>query len=199
MTKLYSTRDAFEIYVYYLALKRHFTSNYDFFKYNGKVNASSHSFENRKDKFFFYRLSKLPDAKDLILANILDDPKKWIGEFLDDKAQDIYHEWLKRKQSLGYKFRTDLSELDEDFNSNFIVTDGQHPRLLKLYMMNRVSIETLAILENMVKFFRHWDKNISDTIVYPDINNKVRKYSPFLDYDKDKMRKIVLDKYTVIQ
>ena len=198
MKKLYSTRDAFDIYVYYLAMKRHFTSNYDFIKYNGKVNASSHSFENRKDKFFFYRLSKMPESKDLILANLLDDPTKWIGEFLDDKAHEIYHEWLKRKQSLGYVFRTDLSELDEDFNSNFVVTDGQHPRLLKLYMMNRVSIETLAILENMVKYFRHWDKNISDNIVYPDINNKVKKYSPFLDYDKDKMRKIVLDKYNAI-
>ena len=60
MTKLYSTRDAYDIYVYYLAMKRHFTSNYDFKQYNGKVKANVMSFENRKDKFFFYKLSKKP-------------------------------------------------------------------------------------------------------------------------------------------
>ena len=34
---IYSTKDAYEVYCYFLALKQHFTSNYDFFKYNGKV------------------------------------------------------------------------------------------------------------------------------------------------------------------
>src|SRR6056300_1924921 len=83
MTKLYSTRDAYDIYVYYLAMKRHFTSNYDFKKYNGKVKANVMSFENRKDKFFFYKLSKKPEAKDLILANMLVEPGMLIGDMLD--------------------------------------------------------------------------------------------------------------------
>jgi hypothetical protein len=70
---VYSTQDAFAIYMYYLALKRHFTTDYDFFKYNGKVKSSQQAFENRKDKFFFYKLSKRKDAKEFILANVIAD------------------------------------------------------------------------------------------------------------------------------
>tara|TARA_Y100000389_G_C17415442_1_gene493414 strand:+ start:923 stop:1516 length:594 start_codon:yes stop_codon:yes gene_type:complete len=192
---MYSTTDAFDIYVYYLALKRHFTSNYDFFKYNGKVKANAMSFENRKDKFFFYKLSKKKEAKDIILANMLANPNAWAGELLDDKAESIYKEWIKRKQSLTYQFKSDIINLDDDFNDNFVVHDGQHPRLLKLYMMNDISLETLVMICDITNCIGHWEKNISDTIVFPDINKLVRKYRPFLDYDKQKMRKILLDKY----
>ena len=41
----------FEAYKHYLALKLHFSSDYDYFKYNGKTNATQQSFEKRKDRF----------------------------------------------------------------------------------------------------------------------------------------------------
>jgi|TARA_R110000796_G_scaffold205258_1_gene321260 hypothetical protein len=191
----YSTQDAFDIYVYYLALKRHFTSNYDYFKYNGKVKTNAMAFENRKDKFFFYKLSKKRDARDIILANMLTNPNAWAGQLLDDKAEAIYTEWAKRRQSLTYQFKSDISEMEEDFNSNFHVEGGQHPRLLKLYMMNRISLETLVIVCDITGCLNYWEKNISDTIVFPDINKLVRKYHPFIEYDKLKLKKILLDNY----
>jgi hypothetical protein len=195
MTKLYSTKDAFDIYVYYLALKRHFTSDYDFHKYNGKVKANVMSFENRKDKFFFYKLSKKPDAKELILANMLVDPGMWIGDMLEDKAQQNHNERLKRIQSLSRTFQLDLNELNEDFDSNILVEGGQHPRILQLFNQRRICLETLVILNGLTKCFRYWSKNISDTIVFPSINKLVNDYSPFLEYDQDKMRRIVVDKF----
>lgn len=195
MTKLYSTKDAFDIYVYYLALKRHFTSDYDFHKYNGKVKANVMSFENRKDKFFFYKLSKKPDAKELILANMLVNPGIWIGDMLEDKAQQIHNERLRRVQSLSRTFQLDLNELNEEFDSNILVEGGQHPRLLQLFNQRRICLETLVILNELTKCFRYWSKNISDTIVFPAINKLVNDYSPFLEYDKDKMRRIVVDKF----
>lgn len=194
--KLYNTTDAYDLYVYYLAIKRHFTTTYDFFKYNGKVSASTMAFENRKDKFHFYKLSKHKDAKNLILANMLVSSKSWIGDLLDDKAEEIYLDWKKRKQSLTYQFKSDIVELDDDdYNMNFYVENGQHPRLIKLYSMSRVSLESLVILYDLSRCGKYWEKNISDQIVFPDINNLVKKYRPFLDYDKEKMRKILLDKY----
>jgi len=192
---LYNKQDAFEIYKYYIALKQHFNSSYDYFKYRGKVSAGEMAFENRKDKFFFYKLSKKTEAKDIILANALDDPNFWAGELLEDKAITVYNEWLKRKQSLTYQFQSDLSELEEDFNSNLIVEKGQHPKLLKLYMMRRICLETVVILCELTKCQPYWEKNISDNIVFPDINTLIKKYAPFLEYDKVKLRKILLDKY----
>jgi len=126
---------------------------------------------------------------------MLANPNAWAGELLDDKAESIYKEWVKRKQSLTYQFKSDIINLDDQFNDNFVVKDGQHPRLLKLYMMNDISLETLVMICDITKCLGHWEKNISDTIVFPDINKLVRKYRPFLDYDKQKMRKILLDKY----
>lgn len=195
MSSMYSTREAFDLYVYYLALKRHFTSNYDFVKYNGKVKANATSFETRKDKFFFYKLSKDSDAKEIIFANILANPNIWVGDLLEEKARDVYVAWRKKIDSLSYVFRTDLGELDFNDPKTDIMTTGEHPRLLKLYMMNRVSAETLVILDDLMSIFRYWDQNISDTILYPDINRMCKNYRPFLDYDKAKMKKIVLDKF----
>ena len=48
----------FEAYKHYLALKLHFSSDYDYFKYNGKTNATQQSFEKRKDRFRFSKLAR---------------------------------------------------------------------------------------------------------------------------------------------
>ena len=141
---LYSTREGFELYSYYIALKKHFTSTYDFFKYGGKMRLTVDSFERRKDKFFFYKLGKRKDCKEFLLANVIVDPDVWIGNLVDSKdADEIFREWTKRQQSLGYVFSNELDELNEDFNSNFVVVDGQYSRVLQLYNMKRLSIDTL--------------------------------------------------------
>lgn len=193
---IYSTKDAYEVYCYFLALKQHFTSNYDFFKYNGKTSTNPTAFENRKDKFHYYKLSKHSDAKNYVLANILENPNIWIGDIVnDDKSEGIYLDWKKRKQSLSYVFKNELSVLNEDFNDNLLSTDGQHPPLLKHYIRGDICIETLTIIANITKVFSHWDKVLLDKILYPDINRKCKKYFPFMEYDKIKMKKILLDNF----
>ena len=195
----YSTRDAFDLYSYYMAMRKHFTTSYDFVKYGGKMRLSVDSFENRRDKFFFYKLSKRKDSKDFVLANLIVNPDIWIGNLVDSEdANTNYTEWQKRQQSLSYIFKNDLDELYEDFNQNFIVENGQYPRILKLFNMKQLCIETLVILDDLTGCFKYWDKSINDTIVYPSINKTVKKYKPFLSYDKSKMRQICLDKYTAV-
>lgn len=193
---IYSTQDAFSIYIYYLALKRHFTTDYDFFKYNGKVRSSQQAFENRKDKFFFYKLSKRKDAKEFILANMIAEPTLWVGDMLDnERAEQIFQEWEKRQQSLSHVFQNDLSELKEDFNSNILVKDGQHPYLLKLYNMRRVNVETLVIIDDLVGNFSYWEKKIADPIIFPSINRFVGKVRPFIKYERPKMKSILINKF----
>ena len=74
----------FEAYIQFLALKLHFTSDhYDYFKYNGKHNASVASFEKRTDKRFFKRLAKRNiNIVEYCVANLIDG-KEWISEFED--------------------------------------------------------------------------------------------------------------------
>ena len=195
---IYSTRDAYDLYVYYLALKRHFTTDgYDFFKYHGKMKASQQSFETRKDKFFFYKLAKRKDAKEFILANMIHNPNSWIGDLLDGgKAEEVYVEWMKRQQSLSYMFNKDLGELEEDFNSNLIVKEGQHPRLLRLFHMKRIGIETLIIIDDLVNVFSYWNSRIDDPIIFPQIRRTIEKVRPFVQYERPKMKSILLTKFS---
>lgn len=195
---LYNTRDAYEMYVYYLALKRHFTSSYDYHKYNGKINASITSFETRKDKFFFYKLSKRNNAKDFILANMVKNPKIWIGDMLSENGEQVFTEWTKKQQSLSYIFKSELGKLDEDFDSNLITKDGQHPKLLRLHTSGNISIETLIIIDDLTNVFSYWSKKILDNIIFPDILNMCNKYKPFLNYDKSKMKQILVTQFTTV-
>jgi hypothetical protein len=194
---MYDTRDAFDLYTYYVAIKQHFTTDYDFFKYNGKMRLKSTSFETRKDKFFFYKLTKHENARGKILANLVVNPKVWVGEIADsEKCESIYTDWVARQQALRYSFKSDLAELDDDFDTEFKVSNGQHPHVLKAYLQHRVGMETLVILDDLLGCFKYWDKKITDNIVYPDINKVVNKYRPFISgYDSEKYKEILVDKY----
>ena len=54
----------FEAFTLYYTLKLHFTTDYDYFKYNGKSSVSIDAFEKRKEKYHFYKLSrKIQDSE----------------------------------------------------------------------------------------------------------------------------------------
>ena len=90
--------DPFETYTNYLALKLHFEQDrYDYFRYNGKTNASIEAFHRRKDRFKFSRLSdKLtdPEITEYFVANMIRG-KKWIGDFTKKN-------WTEHKNCLLY-------------------------------------------------------------------------------------------------
>jgi len=182
----------FEAYRTYLALKNHFNQKgYDYFRYNGKVNVSQSSFETRKDKYLFHKLSKHKDPERYLVANFINRDVNWLGDLLDETADNTYNDWVKRQQSLSYNFQQDLNKLDTDFQTNLIVKDGQHPYLLKLYRQGIVSIETMVILNSLVNFFPYWNREITDTILWPELCTKMEKYKPFVEFDFEKCKKIL--------
>ena len=182
----FRSNEAFECYRTYLALKRHFTSAYDFFKYNGKVKVSIHSFEKRNDRFQFAQVAKNPEWKELMLSNIVKDPNVWIGSL--DETPLI--EMKKRRTSLMYHYQQQIKKLDPAFNANIEVTgDRTYPYLLELYFQNEISIDTIAILDRLVNFIPYWDKNVKETIIWPKHSLLIKKYQPFLTFDEAKFRK----------
>jgi hypothetical protein len=190
---------AFDCYKEYLALKNHFSSpNYDYFRYNGKLKVNSTSFDQRKDKLFFQKLAKHPDVHNFLVANLSKNDKAWIKELAySDDAERVYKDWLKRNQSLTYVVKNDLSQLDSPFDGNFIVSKTQsHPRLLQLYLGGHVTLETMCILLDITKAKKHWDSKVEFDPIYDEVRKKIEKYTPFIKYDKDKMKKIVLDYFS---
>ena len=188
---------AFECFKEYMALKNHFTRpSYDYFKYNGKTKVSFDSFESRKDKLFFMKMAKHQDAKNYMLANLVENEKLWIKDIAySQEAENVYQNWLKRKQSLTYIFQNESSKLNDDFNSNFKIMDGSHPFVLKLYLRKEISLETLIILVDTVSCMSYWNKKMEYDPVWSDMSTKIIKYRPFIDYDREKIKKILLDKF----
>jgi hypothetical protein len=188
----------YEAFGLYQALKLHFTQeSYDFFKYNGKSNVNVTSFENRKDKYHFYKLSRKysnkDDLTDFIVANLMVTERLWVGDLLSEDAEVRYRARKKTLQSLSYVFENDCRTLFENVKdpNELIYTDGNYPVLLTKTLRNEVSIETLCILNKILNFFPMWDKKLTDTIRWPDFRRKCEKYASFLPQDVVKYKMIL--------
>ena len=186
---------AFECYQEYLALKNHFSKpTYDYFKYNGKMKVNPSSFDKRKDKIFFQKLAKHPDVHSFLIANLSENEKSWIRDLAySEEAEKTYKDWMKRQQSLTYVFKQELSNLNTKFNDNFICENNEHPNLLKLYLGKQISLDTLCLLLELTGAKKHCDSKMQYDLIWDTLRIKVEKYSPFITYDKDKIKNIILD------
>jgi hypothetical protein len=186
----------FEAYKLYNAISMHFTTDYDYFKYNGKTRALESTFESRKDKYMFYKLSKHEDPLTFLVSNFADGKKLWVGDLFSTDKQLAYNEFLRRQQSLTYLFECDIDNLLEDFDKNFEVPDGDYPHLLKLLNRKKISKETFIIIQDCVRFFGRWNKQITDPVLWPKIAMNCKKLFPFLNYERDKYCGILKNKFS---
>jgi hypothetical protein len=191
----------YEAFGIYNALKLHFSQeSYDYFKYNGKTNVSLSSFESRKDKWHFTKLSKKFNNKDdlifFIVSNLIHNEKFWIGDLLSEDADIRCLQRKKVIQSLSYTFENDCIKMFEGVsnpNDIILVEDGNHPSLLTSYMRKEVEMETMCILNSILNFFPMWTNKIKDTIIWPSHRMRLLKYNAFLNNDNTKY-KIILRK-----
>jgi len=186
-----------ECYRTYIAIKNHFTQKkYDFHKYNGHVKASLQSFYKRKDRFWFEKMSRTKteeEIKNFFVANfaLSPDPQTlWIGEIIKN-GESNYLKWKKRIESLTYMFKDqcDIIFTDSDLSS-FEVKGSRHPKIVKLYLSDKVSLETLIILDKILHFTKIYDKKLVDPI-WEFTSMKIKKYSPFIYIDVKKYKSIV--------
>lgn len=192
----YANEDSFKTYIDYLALKRHFTNDsYDYQKYNGKIKASFDKFQTRNDAFFFFKLSKKPERHHLLLANIVKNPNIWVRELCEEGAETVYLDWKRKIDGLTYQFNLDLGKLKDDYKSNYVVENGQHPFLMSLFLQKQISLETFAILTNMSNVFPYWEKEIVDKFISRDTIRLSRKYYPFLEIDNKKFQEVVKKRF----
>lgn len=188
----------FNAYITFLAIKQHFTvDSYDFFRYNGKVNAKYDSFITKNDKYMFIKLASFPDVKGLVLSNMVDNPKVWVGDLLDKNiGHKKYTEWKKTQDRLSSIFKEDLNKLDVDNLKDAFKTDGQKiPLILSKYLSKDVSLETLSILQEITNVKKYWDANLKEKFLTPKVIKKSQKYFNFLDVDKEKYEQIISDFY----
>ena len=194
--------NGYDLYCTYQAIKLHFSSeSYNFFQYDGKTRVSIDAFQKRRDKFLFHRLARKYRDDEMVpflVANFVHSDGNWTKSLLEDEAEETYRDWKRTTDSMSKVYTEDLQKIatKDNFNDLFKVEDGQHPKLLVLFMQKEVTMETMVILNNIFNFVKIWDKKITDDIIYPKISRKIRKYGAFLSVNVDKYK--LLTKETLL-
>ena len=166
-----------DVYLLYCALKAHFgDGNYDYFKYEGKTRIKRDSFYKRKDRFFFVKLSRKKEYQDILNGTYVHSLCGYVARF-DDKT---YEDWLYRKQNFYTIFTDEMRPLVKDFEPLFIVKSNNHPKLLQEYLGKRVSLETLIILNQMLRYDKKWDKQLLGDFIWNDVKKLMKNYQGFL-------------------
>jgi len=187
----------FDAYKCYLAMKNHFTKdNYDYIKYRGKTRATHQAFYKRKDRFWFEKFArqkKDKEVEEFFVSNFIystDPGTMWIGEMIKE-GEGRYTEWKKKIQSLSYVFKEEVDSLfdNKKVDDIFDCSKG-HPVILKSYLGGNTSLETLVICDRILGYGKDFDKKLTDP-VWETVSRKIKKYSPFLNIDVPRYKKIL--------
>lgn len=197
--------DAFGAYKLYLALRLHFTTDsFDAVKYNFKTHgADFDKFRNKPEAYWFNSLAKKYSREELIQVFVAQfiSGKKWGGMHTSNvEFETTYTEWRKKIESLSYTFEQELAAIwnlfvdnqQEPILADLFAMQGDRPLIIDMYLKKRVSIETITILDTLTGFMLKCDSSVKDTILWPTVKRSVKKYQPFLDFDKAKFKGILL-------
>jgi len=199
--------NGFEVYKVYLAIKLHFTSknqSYDFHKHGGRTTARLETFTKRRDRYFFHKLSKSYNditIVDYFVSNFVTNTNLWVGDIIGHSGDEAYKEWSKRLESLHYYYEQDIDYILERMTANkmhfddiFSSKDGQHPPILKMVLSKKISLETFLILEDILSFAKRLDKDISETVLWPKMHDRVIRYRPFMKFNNTKYKMTLKNK-----
>ena len=187
----------FDAYRCYLSLKNHFTKDhYDYIKYRGKTRATVQAFYKRKDRFWFEKFARQKNDKEVeefFVSNFIystDPATMWIGEMIKE-GEGRYQEWKKKTQSLSYIFKEEVENVfdNKKIDDMFDCSKG-HPPILKSYLGGDISLESMVIYDRIFDYGKDFDKRLKDP-VWETVSRKIKKYSPFLNIDVSRYKKIL--------
>ena len=196
--------EGMKAYSRYQALKLHFTSDYDFVKYSGKIRKiSEESFLKRKDQYLFRKLERKYDDEgltDFFVANFVSNAGvRWVGEMNGPESEKIYLNWQKRMEAFSYYLKQDLETILDECNnsvSRILLVEQTHPVLLKMYMAGKIAAETVIAFDIAFDVLDKWNEEIADTIVWPELYLQLSKYRPFVRVDKAVIKKVMREVFS---
>ncbi len=206
------TKAEYECFQLYMALKAYFQNKFDFFKYGGKIKINPKTYEARKDRFFFQKLSKKYSREQLTLffvANFVhSSDRKWVGELLSEQSETIYFNIKKVHDSLSYFFEQDCATISTflEYNPNFYnlfkmkYSNKLSPQTWPPILGMDITYESIIILNNIVRFVGQPRPSTPFEVISsnPDISPLweaedrpiLEKYAPFINYKASDMLKI---------
>ena len=192
--------NGFEVYKIYLAIKLHFTSknqSYDYHRHAGKTTARLGTFTKRRDRYFFHKLSRTYSDNDIanyFISNFISNTNLWVGDIIGKSGDENYKSWSRRIESLHYYYEQDIDYIlnmitDKlSFDDIFTSKVGHHPPILKYFLSKKINIETLIILDDILKFSKRLNKSIKEKVIWPKLHDRMIRYKPFLKYNITKFK-----------
>ena len=187
----------FDAYRCYISLKSHFTKeSYDYHKVGVLTRVKKETFYKRKDRFWFEKFSRQKNDKEVVdffvsnFVSTTDPSRMYIGELVKN-GEERYVDWKKKVESLSYVFKEESESLfqknkvDEVFDCS-----GGHPIVLRKFLGGNISLETLVIYDRILGYGNNFDKKLKDP-VWETVSKRVRKYTPFLNIDVFRYKKIL--------
>ena len=148
--------DGFNVYQKYVAVRAHFTSNYDFVKCRGKTRVSVKSYNNRNDKYYFEKFGRVYKDNEILplfVSIFLQDSSIWVGDLNDTNHYYVYKEWVSRLKTLKRVLHTDINNIERycamhDFSiDDILCSTAGLPMLYKLYLTDKIKPETVILYE----------------------------------------------------
>ena len=181
---MYWKNNGYQAYQIYQSLKLHFTTDYDAVKYNYKTSVKQSSFDRRRDRYFFEKLSRRFNKEELIhyfTANLIENQKVWIG----DMSDEIYSAYVARYDKLTYMFDEDVKFL---YNKGYTfdqlcstTQDCSTNPLLEALRTHEIRPETVVLLDILVNFLKRLRATISDPLgINKEMIDMLIKYKPIM-------------------
>lgn len=181
----------FETYRDYIAVVRHFTTDYDYARYNGKVRVLRKTFDARSDKYWFEKIADHHDPHWLIVANLVDDPRMWVGDIAKGTARYAMHKG--RVEALEYNLRRDLECMSHDAAAEMTITSHSHPVFARRCLAGEVCVESAAAISAATGCGSLWRK-MTDPVLR-EIGTRLDKYATFVNAPVEKVRSILKEHF----
>ena len=187
--------DGKSVYRLYLMMKHHFNGKYDLIKYNWNIRVSDKSYQKRKDRYFFERLSEKYNLKELVLlmtSNLVANQDAWIGDLSDSDAIDFYRNYVVKLKSINDTIKDDLSSIFYFSKKMNISLNGVFDfnekigssYLFKLLQSQIITAETFLFLDSFLGIINKYDSEMSG-IIWENYSTKLNAYKKILIIDKE--------------
>lgn len=177
-------------------LKAHFDGKYDVNKYHWNMNVSPKSFNKRKDKYFFDKLSDKYNVKELVMIfafNFLSNKDAWVGDISDSDAIMFFRQREGDLDNVNHLFKDDLENLlyycnkhDINFKKLF-QWSSSHPIIFKMLQQEIISYETFVIIDTIGRFTHKWDDK---DLIWHDYKKRIEAYKNLLNINKSACREL---------
>jgi hypothetical protein len=193
--------DGYAAYKYYLAIRLHYTrDSYDVFAKRGHIKYSREQFDKRNDKLLFEKLArKYPKDQDIIqfyVSNFAYGNETPVYEI--EQAETYYIDWIRRKESITKVFTDDLNYIIINSEKNKLSKESifefefcQPPSILILLLGNRISLETVCILNDFMGLTDNWYMSGFMHNIWEKEVRRICKSKRFVKYNKERIFPII--------